>query len=133
MVARDEAATFGGVSGYCRAELDMYDAMGMIDTYLDSHAHTGSWSGVFDRLEPGSPYEAYAVGVDDRGAFTTPFTERSFVAGAAGRSGRAYAPCRVAARHAANGGSACGHSVFTSREIDPKHESAPFTDVTSRP
>lgn len=84
VVARDEAATFGGVSGYCRAELDMYDAMGMIDTYLDSHAHTGSWSGVFDRLEPGSSYEAYAVGVDDRGAFTTPFTEQSFVAGAAG-------------------------------------------------
>lgn len=84
VVARDEAATFGGVAGYCRAELDMYDAMGMIETYLDSHAHTGSWSGVFDRLEPGSPYEAYAVGVDDCGAFTTPLTDRSFVAGVAG-------------------------------------------------
>ena len=84
VLAEDEAATFGGVAAYLRAELDMYGAMGMIDTYLDSHAHTGSWSGVFDRLEPGSPYEAYAVGVDDSGAFTTPLTDRSFVAGVAG-------------------------------------------------
>lgn len=85
VVARDEAATFGGVSGYCRAELDMYDAMGMIDTYLRLPCPYGKLERGFRQAGAGaSSYEAYAVGVDDCGAFTTPFTEQSFVAGAAG-------------------------------------------------
>ncbi len=81
VLAEDEAATFGGVAAYLRAELDMYGAMGMMDSYLDSHAHTGVWSGTFDKLTPGARYHAYAIGVDNDGTYTTDPTEQLFDAG----------------------------------------------------
>lgn len=81
VISADEAATFGGVAPYIRTELDMYAAMGMMGDYLASHAQSGPWSGVFDKLTPGSLYHAYAIGVDDSGAYTTELAERGFTAG----------------------------------------------------
>lgn len=96
VLAADQAATFGGVAPYLRTELDMYAAMGMVGDYLASHAHSGPWSGVFDKLTPGSLYHAYAIGVDDNGAYTTELTERRFTAGATTLAHRMYRPAQPA-------------------------------------
>lgn len=84
-VIYDESINDGGVKNYLSDEIQFAIAYGVFDDYFKS-ARVGPSSKECTNLIPGGLYHAYAIGMNNKGEFTTELCERTFTAGSASTS-----------------------------------------------